>query len=58
MVEFDCAECGRHIFYFGADEAATSERLRCATCLNVPSWYRNPDLRALFEPDPHWQPPQ
>lgn len=53
-LEFDCAECGRHIIHFGPAPAAP---LRCSTCIEIPDWYRDAELRAVLEPDPDWVPP-
>jgi hypothetical protein len=54
VVEFDCADCGRHIVHFGA---SPGEPLRCASCLFMPGWYEDHELRRVFEPDPDWRPP-
>jgi hypothetical protein len=50
--EFDCAECGRQIVQF---VPLTGDR--CAACLNMPGWFRDPELRRALEPDPDWVPP-
>jgi hypothetical protein len=54
-IEFDCAECGRHIHHFGP---APGSPPRCATCINMPGWFRTPELRRVFEPDLDWVPPE
>lgn len=51
--EFDCLDCGCHVFSFPAGRGA----VRCATCVALPGWFRDPALRRRFEPDCDWQPP-
>jgi hypothetical protein len=51
--EFDCADCGRHVFSIGGP----SDQVRCAICEVLPGWFRDLEIRSYFEPDPDWQPP-
>lgn len=51
--EFDCADCGRRVFSIGG----TPDESRCMTCVALPGWFRDPVLRAYFEPDGDWEPP-
>lgn len=47
--EFDCCECDRHVFRVpGLSEG---ELPLCALCLAIPGWFRDPELRALLDPD-------
>lgn len=46
--EFDCIECGRHIISIGA---APWDAEICCMCVHMPGWFRNPDLRAVLDPD-------
>jgi len=45
--EFDCAECGRHIFRFGAP----AELPLCAHCIHLPGWFEDPELQRILDPD-------
>ena len=49
MIEFDCADCGQHIMVFGDDRLP--EGPFCLTCLYMPGWFKDPKLRAIFDPD-------
>lgn len=55
--EFDCVECGQHIIRFGGREG---EPALCGTCLHIPGWHKDPELRRRFAREPecicHWQP--
>jgi hypothetical protein len=55
VAEFDCAECGRHIHHFGPSPGSPP---RCATCINMPGWFRTPELRRAIDNDPDWVPPE
>jgi hypothetical protein len=44
--EFDCVECGRHIIRFAGDGGVL-----CALCLFTPGWFRNEELREIFDPE-------
>lgn len=46
--EFDCAECERHIIQFGG---LANEFCLCATCVMLPGWFNDPELRGILEPD-------
>jgi hypothetical protein len=46
MIEFDCAECGRHIVRFMDDGPS---RL-CAECTTLPGWFKDPRLREMLDP--------
>jgi hypothetical protein len=52
--EFDCIECRRHIVRFsepvrtaGHDPAPAL----CAECLHIPGWYKDSNLRRIFDPE-------
>lgn len=51
VVEFDCCECGVHVFALCLDRAP--EPPLCCTCLHLPGWHRDPQLRAIYDP---WRP--
>jgi hypothetical protein len=64
-IEFDCAECGRHVHAFGTPDGANEganygpgSPPRCATCVHMPGWFRTPELRRVLEPDADWVPPE
>lgn len=44
--EFDCFECGQHI----VDCSGTNTSNLCATCICIPGWFTDADLRAIFGP--------
>jgi hypothetical protein len=44
--EFDCVDCGRHIVRWGPPDDP-----RCAECLHVPGWYREPELAGQLVAD-------
>jgi ribosomal protein L37E len=44
--EFDCVECGRHIFLICGPPTT-----RCAACETVPGWWNNPEIAAIIDPD-------
>jgi hypothetical protein len=44
--EFDCSDCGRHITRFNHYDP----RAKCAECLAIPGWWRDPHLVRLFDP--------
>jgi len=46
-VEFDCNECQRHIVRFGGP---VNQFHLCATCLFIPGWYKDPELRRRLDP--------
>ena len=46
--EFDCIECGAHVFAFGR---VPREMPLCATCISMPGWFRDPQLRAILDPE-------
>lgn len=50
--EFDCAECGSHVFVFARNVGINL----CAHCLHLPGWWQDARLRQLFryEGDAHW----
>jgi len=55
-LEFACTGCGRWIVAFPADDPVWAGE-RCSACQTLPQWYRDPQLRRIIEPDPHWLPP-
>jgi hypothetical protein len=46
-VEFDCAECGRHIIAVAL--ARVPAPPLCAHCLHIPGWFRDADLRRMLD---------
>lgn len=42
--EFDCIDCGRHIVAI----CPSREAPVCTTCIMVPGWFNDPELRDLF----------
>lgn len=46
--EFRCSDCGVYVYEFIADRP--TEPPLCSTCLYVPGWQSNPQLRAIFDP--------
>jgi hypothetical protein len=48
--EFDCRDCGVHVFSFPAGSAVWSGQ-RCGNCQWWPGWHKNPELRAILDPD-------
>lgn len=46
--EFDCVECGRHIIAFAWYEGTP---LICATCLHLPGWHTDAELRRMLGDD-------
>lgn len=51
--EFDCIDCGRHIISL----CGPAGEVRCASCLAMPNWFLNLELKRILEPDPGWEPP-
>jgi hypothetical protein len=49
MNEFDCCECGRHVFICSG--LPLPEPRLCGLCLFIPSWFNDPVLVAVFDPD-------
>jgi hypothetical protein len=49
VIEFDCVDCGRHIYNFGIEK--TPEPPLCATCLHLPNWFDDPKLRKILDPE-------
>jgi hypothetical protein len=47
-VEFNCAQCGRHIIRMVTTSANDNET--CAECTHVPDWFKDPKLRAILDP--------
>lgn len=45
--EFVCSECGQHIISYGT----RSEFCLCATCIFLPGWHQDPELRAKLGPN-------
>jgi ribosomal protein L37E len=45
-VEYDCSECGRHIYQFGGPQTG-----RCAACTTMPGWFRDPELAKRIDPE-------
>jgi hypothetical protein len=57
MTEFDCRDCGVHVYGFGRDTPPTP--LRCATCqwiAEIPSEHRYEVRQRLYDEDAweHW----
>jgi hypothetical protein len=46
--EFDCINCGRHIINIGMP---VSEPQLCMTCIWLPGWFNDPELRHRLDPD-------
>lgn len=46
VTEFDCVECGRHIIQIGGPTTR-----KCAACMALPGWFRDPELRERIDPD-------
>lgn len=44
--EFDCSDCGVHVFEACADKPTVPPL--CATCLHVPGWMNDQELRRIF----------
>lgn len=44
--EYDCEDCGRHIFQFGGPFTR-----KCAACTMIPGWHRAPELAKRIDPD-------
>jgi hypothetical protein len=47
--EFDCVDCGRHIvrmILFAGEDGR-----RCAHCMHMPGWHRDPNIAKLLDPD-------
>ncbi|WP_264047524.1 hypothetical protein [Methylobacterium flocculans] len=44
--EFTCCECGREITRVGADQVP--EMRLCFLCMEMPGWYRIPQMRAFL----------
>jgi hypothetical protein len=43
LLEFDCPECGRHLFQLLGD----NHKL-CGACRTMPGWHKQPDIRNLL----------
>lgn len=50
MIEFDCSECGHHIVDVAATEETRTHTL-CATCIALPAWFKDAELRRILDPD-------
>lgn len=48
MIEFDCCECQGHIVDIVRD--APPEPPLCATCIAIPGWHEEPELRRMLGP--------
>lgn len=44
--EFDCKECGRHIFLIAGPLSDT-----CGACQCVPGWFLDPEIARVLDPD-------
>jgi hypothetical protein len=51
-VEYDCTECGRHIFQLGGPLTR-----KCAFCTAMPGWFRDPDMAKRLDPEMLRNPP-
>lgn len=47
--EFNCSDCGDHIFYVTAETPPYGAL--CAQCLHTPGWFNDPKLVAIFDPN-------
>lgn len=50
--EFDCTDCGQHIFSYSPAYPAET---RCMTCIWLPGWFKDPQLRELLHFDEEGQ---
>lgn len=48
MIEYDCCECKIHVVLITGDKAP--EPPLCATCMMIPGWHEDPELRAILDP--------
>ena len=46
-MEFDCAECGRHIISI----VPSGYEPLCGLCVYHPGWFRNSELRKVLDPE-------
>jgi hypothetical protein len=46
-IEYDCSDCGRHIYQFGGPLTTG----KCGTCTTLPNWVNDPELAKLLDPE-------
>lgn len=44
--EYDCRDCGRHIYQFGGPVTGL-----CGACTTISGWYLHPDIARAIDPD-------
>lgn len=52
-IEFDCAECGRHILQLCGPSMAPL----CSLCTMLPGWFQDPEAAKLLDPEHCRNPP-
>lgn len=50
-VEYNCSECGRHIYQFGGPQTG-----KCAACWTIPGWFNDPEIAQRIDPQMARQP--